>query len=282
MTKLQTATFTVASSAPAPADLVVNLASSGYTSGLVMVPANVTLPKNASSVTFIATAVSQPVYPTQDAVISLATGTGYIVGSPSTLGLLITDGAYVFKGEWSFANGLSSSVAGAPAWTVTGNVPIVNGSLSFPGNYMQDFAELNATSILNQNVFTLGISFQMADVSTNRIIIAGGPSYRWLILRCDPPGTLSVDLNNHSVHIPLGSFAVTAGTDHTLLLSIDTSTLSLVAYLDGVRFSTSLPGGFVWNNPSGTDLYLLSDDLSNATTFKGLWNWVFIASGVLP
>ena len=277
----QTATFTVTASFTSTTSMLVNLSSSGYTAGEVTVPTSVTIPAGATSATFPVSAPSQTNYPWQSPVVSLASGSGYKIGSPGAQGLLITDITQAFTGLWNFASGsVSSSVAGASPWTLSGSVSIVGGSLSFSGNYMVDSAQNNITSVINQSQFTLGVSFRLADLSVIHPIVVGGASYRWLILQSDTSGNLSLVLNNHAITIPLG-YVITAGSDHTLLVSIDTSTLAVVARLDGVQFTGTLPGGFAWNNPAGTDLVLLSDDLSSAKAFAGLWHWIYVASGVL-
>ena len=280
----QTATFTINASFAPPSSVTVNLASIGYSPGTVVVPATVVLPAGATSVTFPVSAPTIVGYLEQAPLVSIATGTGYTVGSPSSQTLIVTAVGYPFTGLWNFSTGsLGSSVAGASAWTLTGNVPLVNGSLSFSGNYPNDYASTDVSSILNQNQFTLGVGFRMADLSSTHDIVVGGYGARWMMLDTDTSGNVSLVLNNHSINIPLG-FAITAGTDHALLVSIDTASLTVVAYLDGVRTTASLPGGFTWNNntPPFYDQVLVSDDFSTGNAFPGLWHWIYLANGVLP
>ncbi len=219
--------------------------------------------------------------------MSLASGTGYEVGLPAAVSLLVTDTTYLYAGLWDFSSGsVSSSVAGAPAWTLNGTVAVVNGSLSFNGSYQNgDYAQTSVAGIINQNQFTLGVSFRMANLPSSlrsNDIVVGGYDSRWMMLDTDSAGNISLVLNNHTITIPLG-FAITAGTDHTLLVSIDTATLSVVAKLDGVRTTAAIPGPFAWNNniPPFYDQVLISDDFSTGNVFPGLWHWIYVANGVL-
>lgn len=280
MTNVQLATFTVTSSAPVPANITVPISSSGYTPGQVFIPSTVALPAGSSTATFTVTALAALGFPTQSALVALGSGTGWVVGSPGSQTLAITDSGN--PDQWNFANGLSGG-PGAPTWVINGTVPTVGGALDFPGNYPNDTAQLSVGGVINQNLFTLGIGFNLADYSTSpwgRPLIVGGISTRWLIIRADPSGHLLVDLNNHATIIDTG-FTVTTGVNHTVLMSIDLSTLSLVVYYDGVRFSTSLPGSFAWNN-GGSDQTLDSADYSTGSTFAGLWYWVSLSNTVLP
>ncbi len=108
---------------------------------------------------------------------------------------------------------------------------------------------------------------------------------RWIMLQTDTAGNVSLVLNNHAVNIPLG-FAISAGTDHTILVSIDTSA-GVIARFDGVRYPATgtipLPGGFVWNNagPPFFDQAFTNDDFSTANEFLGLWHWIYFANSVL-
>jgi hypothetical protein len=281
----QTATFTVTSSFAPASNLVVNLSSTGYNPSYVNVPSTVTIPAGAASATFPVTAPSMVGYPLQTPLVSLAAGS-YYLGTPSARSLVIADTTYAPVGAWNFSTGsLSSSVAGAPAWSVTGSVPFVNGSLSFPGVYgtglppSGDSVSTDVSSIINQNLFTIGLGFQLADLN-NRCIVVGGSSYRWLVVWVDPSGNLYVDLNNHVQSYALFT-AVTAGVPHTLLVSIDVATLTVVAYLDGVRSSVALPSGFTWNN-GGSDLLFTTNDYSRGLAFSGLWNWFYLSNTALP
>jgi Chitobiase/beta-hexosaminidase C-terminal domain len=279
MTDGQSATFTVGASFPPPSNLTVNLASSGYDPGTVVVPATVVLPAGATSVTFPVFAPSIGGYLEQAPLVSIAAGTGYTVGSPSAESLIVTALGYPFTGLWNFSTGsVSSSVGGSP-WSLTGNVPLVNGSLSFSGNYPNDYASTDVTPIMNQNLFTVGVGFNMTDVGSNHVIIVGGFGYRWMMLETSPGGALTLVLNNHSVNYPL-PFTVTPGTDHVILLSMDLVSETATVRFDGVQFVVPTPG-FTWNNPPGTDLTLTSDDFSTGNAFPGLWHWVYLANGVL-
>ena len=270
MTDGQSATFTVSASFAAPSNLTVNIVSIGYAPGTVTVPAAVVLPAGATSVTFPVSAPSIVGYIEQAPLVSVAAGTGYTVGSPSSQSLIVTDIGYPFNGLWNFSTGnLGSSVAGASAWTLNGNVPLVNGSLSFSGNYPNDYASADVSSILNQNQFTLGIGFRMADLSAVHDIVVGGFGARWMMLDTDTSGNISLVLNNHTINIPLG-FAITAGTDHALLVSIDTATLTVVAYLDGVGPPRAFPEACLeQQHPPFYDQVLASDDFSTANVSVG-------------
>ena len=279
MANTQFATFTVTSSFAPTSNLTVNISSSGYTSGMVIVPSFATIPAGATSTTFIVSAPPMIGYPLQTPLISLGAGS-YYLGTPSAQSLVIADLTYALAGAWNFAaNTLASSIAGAPSWSVTGSVPFGSGGLSFPGSYSpDDSVSANVAGLINQNVFTVGLGFQLADLN-NRSILAGGYGTRWMVIWVDPSGGLWVDLNNHTNNYRL--FTVTAGVDHSLLVSIDLATLTLVAYLDGVRTSVALPGGFLWNN-GGSDLVFTSSDYSRGLAFAGVWNWFYLSNTPLP
>lgn len=169
--------------------------------------------------------------------------------------------------------------------TLTGNVPFVNGSLSFSGNYPNDYAYASPPSTFNQLQFTIGVGFRIADLGSTHDIVVGGFGARWMMLDTDTVGNVSLVLNNHAVNIPLG-FAITAGTDHALQVSIDTTTLTVITRFDGVKYTASIPAGFVWNNgtPNGppfVDQVFTSDDFSRGQAFPGLWHWMYIANGIL-
>ena len=275
------ATFQVTATVAPEADLLVNLVSSGYAPGSMAVPSSVTLPAGATSVTFPMTAFIGILVQTPQ--VSIGPCTGYVVGSPNAQSLIASDAGYAFTGLWDFSTGLSSSVSGGSPWVLSGGASIVDGSLSLPGTSGVD-ASTDISNVINQDLFTLGVGFRVTEIGTafwGREIVTGGSGYRWLILRCDTAGNLLLDLDNHTLEIDLGSFVITAGTDHTLLLSIDRAALKVVARLDGVTFTTSLPAGFTWNNMPGADLVLMSIDESTGTTFKGLWHWIFLANGAL-
>ena len=245
MTDGQTATYTVTTSFVLQSNLTIALASSGYTSGEVVVPTSVVLPSGSPSVTFAVTTPVQVGYTEQDARVSVAAGTGYIAGPSSALTLVVMDSTIVsglvYTGMWDFAGGsTASSIGGGSAMTLTGNVPFVNGSLSFSGNYPNDYAYASPPSTFNQLQFTIGVGFRIADLGSTHDIVVGGFGARWMMLDTDTVGNVSLVLNNHAVNIPLG-FAITAGTDHALQVSIDTTTLTVITRFDGVKYTASIP-----------------------------------------
>jgi len=106
------ATFVITASESSATDLTVNLSSGGTANAndIVTPPASVTLPMNTTSVSVsVPTRVDQVVKPKKTLTLSLASGTGYSVGSPNHATTSI----------------INSNV---PAMTITGGGTITPGS----------------------------------------------------------------------------------------------------------------------------------------------------------
>ena len=300
MTDGQTATFTVTASVAPDANHTVNIVSTNYTVGKVLVPANVTILAGATSAQFQVSAPAQVGYEVQNPQVSLVSGTGHTLGFPNGQSLQIYDdalGVFEWDGVWSFNTGMGSNVGTGASWSITGSVPLSGGALNFSGiydPYPGDAATVsvtNASADFNKNLFTLAVSFKMADLNftVSRAIIVGGTSYRWLIAQVDPNGNLSVDFNNHGIidsnpvdpayNLDLG-MTISAGTTYTLVLNVDVATRTLTAWLNGTMVTRALPSYFVWANPTGDEV-LTSTDYSRGRAFKGTWDWVFAANGLL-
>ncbi len=291
LTDGQTATFTVHASVAPDANHTVSIGSTGYTAGKVIIPTSVTIPVGATSATFTVYGPSQIGYSAQTPTVSLATGTGHSLGSPSSLTLQITDdaiGYFQWSGVWSFNSGTGSNVGTGIGWSYSGNVGLSGGSLVIGGTYPTDNASVTLSSgsvDFDKDKFTIGVRFIIADFDTSlptypgRSIICAGTSYRWLTVQVDSSGNVSIDLNNHTTNMPLGAI-ITAGTVQTMVVNVDVGSLTLTATMNGVTVVRSLPAGFVWENPTGDEV-LTSNDFSNGRDFYGTWDWVVATNGIL-
>ncbi len=98
-----------------------------------------------------------------------------------------------------------------------------------------------------------------------------------------------MDFNNHGLiggnpvdpayNLDLG-MTIAAGTTYTLVLNVDVAAHTLTAWLNGVSVTRSLPSYFAWENPTGDEV-LTANDYSRGRAFKGTWDWVFAANGLL-
>jgi len=292
MTNLQVATFTVNATFAPQADLVVNVASSGYATGTVIVPSGLTIPSGATSAQFQVSASTGAGYEVQNPQVSLATGSGYSIGSPGAQSLQISDatlGVFNYDGVWGFNSGSGSAVGGGASWNLGGNVSVTGGSLAIGGNYSTDTATValsNGSVVFNQNLFTIGVKFAASDLSASRPLFVGGYGWRWIMVNIDTSGNLSVDLKNHANTLPLTGMTISAGTTYTLVLNVSVDPvlggISITAWLNGSPVSTGIaPGSFTWDPAQPPDAILTASDYSNGRMFKGTWDWAFAANGLL-
>jgi hypothetical protein len=282
------ATFTVTASVAPEVDLTVNILSSGYAPGMVSVPTSVTLPAGTTSRTFLVTTPSVTGYPVQNPVLSLQAGIGHTLGSPSTRSLVILDNVVgiTYDGVWGFTTDTGSGVGSGASWSVTGNVTLGSGGLTFGGVYGLPGSGDDATvplsfgsTTFDPSAFTFAVQCVMSDMAVTHSILVGGTSYRWLIAQADTAGNLVIELNNHAVHLPLG-MSIAAGLTNTLVLNFNAGALTLTAWLNGNGVTLPLPPGFVLDAPS-FDYVLSGTDFSSGRAFEGTWNWVFAVNGLL-
>jgi len=281
MNDTQTATFTVTASSPAPSNLTVNLSSTGFTAGLVQIPSSVTLLAGQTTAVFQVVGVPQVGYQEQDPQISIAAGTGYAIGSPSSLTLQIVDsavGAFTYDGVWTFQTGAGTNVGTGSSWSLTGNVTLSGGALNFGGVYGSDDAQIPLGGSFNLNAFTLGVQFTLADESVVHSIIAAGPLWRWLVVMVDTSGNLSLIVNNSASTTPaLTGLTVIPGVTNTLVVTVDAAHLTIHVSLNGTTVTLAMPAAFI----TGNDMTLTADNYSVGTAFKGAWDWVFVSNGLL-
>ena len=281
----QTATFTVHASVAPDAPHTVSISSSGYTAGQVVVPATVVIPSGATSATFPVSAPSTVGYALQNPQVTLLAGVGHTLGSPVTQGLQITDdtmGSFTYDGTWGFGAGTGSAVGSGAGWTVSGNVTLGSGGLTFGGTYPTDDATVplsGGSTTFTNSLFTLGVQFVLGDTSVVHPIIAAGTGYRWLIIQTDSTGALTVELNNHSVSLPTGMF-LGAGSTYTMVAEFDLGAHTITLQVNASVVTLTIPSGFSWNYPPYDEL-LTANDYSQGHAFKGTWNWVFVANGFL-
>jgi hypothetical protein len=264
--------------------LTVPISSSGYTPGQVVVPSSIPIPAGSTSASFVVSAASAIGYQVQNPVLSLVPVAGSTLGSPSSQSLLVTDDitGITYNGAWGFAAGTGSGVGTGASWSLSGNVTVGGGGLTTGGVYPTDSAQVSLTGgsvTFDPNQFTVGVKFTLSDVSDQHPVIVGGTGYRWFMPVVDAGGNLSIDLNNHSVSLPLG-MTITPGTTSTLVVDIDVAGLTVTAWLNGTKATVALPSGFSMNAPS-FDFSFTTLDYSRGKSFKGTWDWVFAVNGLL-
>jgi len=294
ITNAQTATLTVNASVAPEVNLPVTISSSGYRAGKVTIPTSISLPAGATSASFTVAPASGSYYEEQNPVVSISTGSHYTLGSTISKTIQITDpalGPFNFNGVWKFASGNTSKVGTTAGWTLQGSTTISGGKLDLSSAvYTVNNATVPVPSI-NQNGFTMAIKFTFSDLSVARAIFTVGSGYRAVAPWVDGNGNLHVDFNNHGIigdpGVPDTSYTFTipglnisAGSTYTLVLDVDAANHQFTTTLNGTSVTLPLPSYFVWYWPSYDDLFL-SEDPGTARFFKGTWDWVFAASGLL-
>ena len=119
-----------------------------------------------------------------------------------------------------------------------------------------------------------------------RPVFVAGRSHRWIGLIMEK-GKLVIYINNREYEYPT-DLIISENEEHILVVSVDLEQSIIQYSLDGMVAETlNLPSGFVWNfnldylNNELSYGNLCAQDYSNGTAFKGSYNWILAASGIL-
>lgn len=192
-----------------------------------------------------------------------------------------------YLGYWDFEGDLASTAGDTTTWSLTGATPPVlsGGLLQFAGSTAPGEEEaLVDIPSLNKDQYTVAVRFAMpSDGGTDRAILIGGTSFRWLRLR-NFGGQLRIVLNNADIFID-NVAPIPNGAPTTFVLSFDMTPggAGMKVWQDGVLVlddpvdgAGDILNGFTWN--TGGDTRLSSFDYAQNSGFQGSYEWVFAAN----
>jgi hypothetical protein len=302
MTDVQSTTFTVWASVAPDANLTVSLSGSGFDPARVSsAPSSVTIPGGATSATFSLTPLTEVGYERTVATYSIASGTGYSVGSPSSRSVTIIDdvyGSFEYVGYWTGAQTTSPVGTGA-SMTFVGEAGTIGDRIYVNGDADRgDDARVNVSGGLDKNSFTVAVMFRMASfrnpggTGLDRPIIIGGPSYRWMQLVTDGEGDLRLRFNNGGQVFDLTGLVPTLMINNTYLavINVDVPALTATVHFGGgvpmPSTTVALPGGFVWDvevehNTTFDEIIQARSGTMPFASFDGEYDFYFVANGIL-
>jgi hypothetical protein len=179
------ASFVITASDSSSSNITVDLDSGGTanSSDVVTPPSSVVLPANQTSVTVsVPTRVDNVVKPDKTLVLSLAGGSGYSVGSPSSAQTTITNNNVP---KLQITGGARVSPGGVATLTVTADqAPLVDTqiSLSFSGNAVpgSDYQSVNPVLTMSAGSTSTGVTIQTLNnpvIQPDRqVVVSIGPN----------------------------------------------------------------------------------------------------------
>jgi hypothetical protein len=245
------AAFVITATAASASDITVNLMSGGTadSNDIVVPPSSVVLPANATTVSVsVPTRVDDVVKPSKTLTLSLASGTGYVVGSPASAQTTINNNNVP---TLQISGGTAVSPGGSATLTVTADQAPVNDTqvaLSFSGDAAAgtDYRTVNPILTLSAGTTSTTVTI---NTMNNHVI---QPDRHIVVSIAPSPGSYSVGSPSNAV-ITISGATGAAALPTVTLRSATTSLMKGQPYGATVSLSEALSSSLtIALNYSGT------------------------------